>query len=170
MLGGGGGVVRVCGEVAGTGGRQSQPTAAGVPQTTFAPSSAWVEAATLLRDHPELDFKLFLDLCGVDYLDEREDRFEVVLHAYSVTHKHHVRIKATLPESDATIDTLDKVYKGANWFEREAWDLYGIKFKGRRLTVSVARGPSPGKSMPLTPGSSVSVPRRSVASSARLVR
>ncbi|PYQ47462.1 MAG: NADH-quinone oxidoreductase subunit C, partial [Acidobacteria bacterium] len=91
---------------------------------------AWVQACTLLRDHPDLDFKLFLDLCGVDYLDEREDRFEVVFHAYSVSQKHHVRVKATLPESDPTIDTLDRVYKGANWFEREAWDLYGIKFKG----------------------------------------
>src|SRR5262245_37954465 len=89
---------------------------------------AWVEAATLLRSHPELDYKLFLDLCGVDYLDkdERDDRFEVALHAYSVSQKHHVRLKATLPELDPTIDTLNGVYKGANWFEREAWDLYGI--------------------------------------------
>ena len=57
---------------------------------------AWVKAATLLRDHPDLDYKLFLDLCGVDYLDkdEREDRFEVVLHAYSISKKHHVRLKA----------------------------------------------------------------------------
>jgi len=90
----------------------------------------WVEAVRLLRDHPDLDFKLFLDLCGVDWLDLREDRYEVVLHAYSVSKKHHVRLKAALPESDATIDTITGVYKGANWFEREAWDLYGIVFKG----------------------------------------
>jgi NADH-quinone oxidoreductase subunit C/D len=93
---------------------------------------AWVEAATLLRNHPELDYKLFLDLCGADYLDkdDHDDRYEAVLHAYSVSKKHHVRLKATLPEADATIDTLTGVYKGANWFEREAWDLYGITFKG----------------------------------------
>ncbi len=93
--------------------------------------SAWVEAARTLRDHPELDFKLFLDLCGVDYLDkdERLDRFEVVLHAYSVSKKHHVRLKTTLPENDPTLDTLCGVYKGANWFEREAWDLYGLVFQ-----------------------------------------
>lgn len=92
---------------------------------------AWVKAATLLRDHPDLDYKLFLDLCGVDYLDkdEREDRYEVALHAYSISKKHHVRLKAGLPESDPVIDTLVRVYKGANWFEREAWDLYGIVFK-----------------------------------------
>src|SRR5262249_7093096 len=86
------------------------------------------KAATLLRDHPDLDYKLFLDLCGVDYLDkdEREDRYEVVLHVYSVSKKHHVRLKAGVPEADAVIDTLVRVYKGANWFEREAWDLSGI--------------------------------------------
>jgi NADH-quinone oxidoreductase subunit C/D len=91
---------------------------------------AWVDAATLLRDHPELDYKLFLDLCGVDHLEEREDRYEVVLHAYSVTHKHHVRLKTPLPEAGASLPTLTGVYKGANWFEREAWDLYGIGFPG----------------------------------------
>jgi len=94
--------------------------------------SAWVEAATLLRDHPELDYKLFLDLCGVDYLDkdERDDRFEVALHAYSVSKKHHVRLKTTLAEAQPQLPTLTGVYKGANWFEREAWDLYGITFDG----------------------------------------
>jgi NADH-quinone oxidoreductase subunit C/D len=93
---------------------------------------AWTKAATLLKNHPELDFKLFLDLCAVDYLDwpDRADRFEVVLHAYSVSQKHHVRLKAPLPEPSPRIDTLSGVYKGANWFEREAWDLYGIVFEG----------------------------------------
>jgi NADH-quinone oxidoreductase subunit C/D len=93
---------------------------------------AWVRAATLVRDRPELDFKLFLDLCGVDYLDTegRRDRFEVVLHVYSVSQRHHLRLKAGLAESDPTLDTLVGVYKGANWFEREAWDLYGIVFRG----------------------------------------
>ena len=99
--------------------------------------SAWVEACTLLRDHPELDFKLFLDLCGVDNLDEREQRFEVVFHAYSVSKKHHVRLKAAVPEADATIDTITGVYKGASWFEREAWDLYGIVFKGHPNLVRI---------------------------------
>ena len=93
---------------------------------------AWVQAATLLRDHPELDYKLFLDLCGVDYLDKDDhvDRYEVVLHAYSVSKKHHVRLKVGVSENDPTLGTLTAVYKGANWFEREAWDLYGIVFKG----------------------------------------
>jgi len=93
---------------------------------------AWVQAVKLLRDHPELDYKLFLDLCGVDYLgkDERAERYEVALHLYSVSHAHHVRLKVALPESDPTLDSIHALYKGANWFEREAWDLYGIVFTG----------------------------------------
>ena len=93
---------------------------------------AWVEAARLLKDHPELDFKLFLDLCAVDYLDKpgRPERYEVVLHVYSVSMKHHVRLKTPVPELDAKLPTLVQVYRGANWFEREAWDLYGVVFEG----------------------------------------
>jgi NADH-quinone oxidoreductase subunit C/D len=96
---------------------------------TVAPA-AWVQAATLLRDHPQLDYKLFLDLCGVDWLESRDERYEVVLHLYSVSGKHHVRLKTALPESAARLPTLVHVYRGANWFEREAWDLYGIVFEG----------------------------------------
>jgi NADH-quinone oxidoreductase subunit C/D len=93
---------------------------------------AWVEAVRQLRDHPDCDFKLFLDLCGVDYLDrqDRPERFEVVLHLYSVSHKHHVRLKTPVPESDPRVDTISELFRGANWFEREAWDLYGIIFEG----------------------------------------
>jgi NADH-quinone oxidoreductase subunit C len=98
--------------------------------------TAWVEAARLLRDHPELDYKLFLDLCGVDYLDKdgRPERYEVALHLYSVSKKHHVRLKTPVPEADAKLPTLTGVFKGANWFEREAWDLFGIVFEGHRTS------------------------------------
>ena len=94
--------------------------------------AAWLEAARLLRDHPELDYKLFLDLCGVDYLDDadRPERFEVVLHVYSVSTKHHLRLKTAVPESNPHVASLVGVWRGANWFEREAWDLYGIVFDG----------------------------------------
>ncbi|MGE0455200.1 MAG: NADH dehydrogenase (quinone) subunit D [Vicinamibacteria bacterium] len=93
---------------------------------------AWVEAARLLRDHPELDYKMFVDLCAVDYLDrdDHDDRFEVVLHVFSVTHKRRARLKVPVPEAEPKLPTLWGVYKGANWFEREAWDLYGIVFEG----------------------------------------
>ena len=71
-------------------------------------ASAWLEAARLLRDHPELDYKLFLDLCAVDHLDRRRpaERFEVVLHLYSVSKKHHVRLKTPVPEAEPKLPTL----------------------------------------------------------------
>src|SRR5437899_12619180 len=65
---------------------------------------AWVQACTLLRDDPDLDFKLFVDLCGVDYLDQREARFVVVFDAPSVRQKHHVGVKRTLPGTDPASD------------------------------------------------------------------
>jgi len=100
---------------------------------------AWVEAARLLRDHPELDYKLFLDLCGVDHLDrdDRAERYEVALHLYSVSGKHHVRLKTPVPEADPKLPTLTNVFKGASWFEREAWDLYGIVFEGHPNLVRI---------------------------------
>jgi len=93
---------------------------------------AWVEAVRLLRDHAQLDFKLFLDLCAVDCLDreDRPERFEVVLHLYSVSTKHHVRLKTPVPEANPRLPTITGLFKGADWFEREAWDLYGIVFEG----------------------------------------
>ena len=98
---------------------------------TVAPG-AWVQAATLLRDHPDLDCRLFLDLCAVDWLDEggHDDRFDVVLHLYSVSRKHRVRLKTSVPESHPHLPTLVGVFRGADWFEREAWDLYGVVFDG----------------------------------------
>ncbi|MBN2370829.1 MAG: NADH-quinone oxidoreductase subunit D [Vicinamibacteria bacterium] len=92
----------------------------------------WAAAAVLLRDHLDCDFKLFLDLCAVDRQGrvDRSERFEIVLHLYSVSTKRHIRVTTPLPESDPRLDTLTKVFKGANWFEREAYDLFGIVFRG----------------------------------------
>jgi NADH-quinone oxidoreductase subunit C/D len=93
---------------------------------------AWVKAASLLKDHPELDHKLFLDLCGVDFLDREDqpERFAVVLHLYSVSKRRHVRLRTPVPEADPKLQTIIPLFKGANWFERETWDMYGITFEG----------------------------------------
>ena len=98
---------------------------------TVAPS-VWKEAARTIKEHADLDYKLFLDLCGVDYLhdESRADRFEVVLHVYSVSKKHHIRLKTQVPEKAPHCDSIISIYRGANWFEREAFDLYGIIFDG----------------------------------------
>ena len=96
----------------------------------------YIEAARTLRDHPELKFEQLIDLCGVDYADYRNQpwdgpRFCVVSHLLSVTHNWRVRLKVFAPDDDLpAVASLTEVWSGANWFEREAFDLYGIVFDG----------------------------------------
>ena len=90
---------------------------------------AWTAVATFLRDDPSTKMEMFIDLTVVDRFST-EPRFDVVLHLYSVSRKHRVRLYAGVPEEDPTIETLVPVWAGANWFEREAYDLYGVRFKG----------------------------------------
>lgn len=90
-----------------------------------------VEAAKFLKEDPELDFNVLIDLTAVDCLKlDRSHRFEVVYHFYSIAKKHRVRLKVPLTEEDPSVDTLTGLWPGANWFEREAWDMFGVKFNG----------------------------------------
>ncbi len=79
-----------------------------------------------LRDDPALAFSQLMDLCGVDY-PERSERFEVVYNLLSLSHNRRIRIKVTTDE-DTPVPSIVPVYSAAGWFEREAWDLYGILF------------------------------------------
>ncbi|TNF23910.1 MAG: NADH-quinone oxidoreductase subunit C [Deltaproteobacteria bacterium] len=88
-----------------------------------------VEVCRFLKDDPEMDFKMPVDVCGVDYLG-RTPRFEVVYHLFSVSKRQRVRLKVQLDESDLEVPSVIGVWKGVDWFEREAWDMYGIKFAG----------------------------------------
>jgi NADH-quinone oxidoreductase subunit C len=99
---------------------------------------AWVPVAMFLRDDPATKMNMFIDLTCVDRFGLvgpgapklEPPRFDVVLHLYSVPHKHRVRLYCGAPEEDPVVDTLVPVWEGVNWFEREAYDLYGIRFKG----------------------------------------
>ncbi len=75
------------------------------------------------------EYNMMMDICGVDYLGQ-EPRFEVVYHLYSLKSRHRVRIKVRVPENDPTIPTVTHLWKAADWFERETYDLYGIIFQG----------------------------------------
>ena len=88
-----------------------------------------VEILRFLRDTKGLEFGMMIDLAGADY-PGRAERFEVVYHLYSlVTHKR-IRLKVRLAESDLSLPSIDSLYKAANWFEREAFDMFGIRFEG----------------------------------------
>jgi len=88
----------------------------------------WVEALTHLRDAPDCLFINFTDLCGVDW-PQREKRFDVVVHLLSPKHNRRIRVK-TQTDEETPIPSLPDVFKGAGWYEREAYDLLGILFSG----------------------------------------
>ena len=87
------------------------------------------ELARHLKNDPGLDFKLLLDVCGVDF-PGREDRFEAVYHLTSLEHGHRIRLKVPVTEADPVIPSVYGVWRAADWFEREAYDLFGLRFEG----------------------------------------
>ncbi len=87
-----------------------------------------VPMLTRLRDDPGLQFEVLIDLCGVDY-PAREKRFDVVYHLLSMRLNQRIRVKVATDEATPVASAVD-VFAAANWFEREAFDLYGILFTG----------------------------------------
>lgn len=77
----------------------------------------------------ELGFRMFVDLCGVDYL-RRDPRFEVVITLLSLEAPARLRIRVPVPGSDPSVPSITSVYAGANFYERETYDLFGIDFQG----------------------------------------
>lgn len=92
-----------------------------------------LELAGELRSSPETRFDLLLEVFGMDYPDRGDaggGRFEAVYHLYSMSTGRRLRLKVPVPESDPVVPSVVSVWKGANWFEREAWDMFGIRFSG----------------------------------------
>ena len=94
--------------------------------TLTAPANRILQALTQLRD--QFGFEQLIDLCGVDYPD-RVQRFDVVYHLLSLTKNYRCRLKIQTDE-DTPVPTITGVYPCADWFEREAFDMYGIFFEG----------------------------------------
>ncbi|MBD9453177.1 NADH-quinone oxidoreductase subunit C [Rhizobium sp. RHZ02] len=83
---------------------------------------------TFLRDDARCGFISMIDICGVDW-PQREERFDVVYHLLSPKQNLRIRIKVAVADGES-VPSATAVYKGAEWFEREAWDMYGIPFSG----------------------------------------
>lgn len=116
-------------------------------------SEAIVKVLTFLRDDINCQFKVLMDVCGVDYPD-REERFDVVYNLLSMTHNQRVRVKVRTQEKQP-VPSVVSVFSSANWWEREAWDLFGIYFEGhpdlrRILTDYGFEGHPLRKDFPLT--------------------
>ena len=88
-----------------------------------------LEVCTFLRDDPGLAFDFLVDVTAVDYIGT-VPRFEVVYHLCSLARNDRVRLKARVPEEDPRIASLTPLWRGADWLERETYDLYGIRFDG----------------------------------------
>lgn len=88
-----------------------------------------VQVCRFLKDDPVLSFEMIIDLCGVD-MYRPEGRFEVIYNLYSLKNKKYVRLKVRVDEDDPVVDTVTGVWSGANWHERETYDMFGIKFTG----------------------------------------
>ena len=87
-----------------------------------------VRAVTFLRDDPQCRFVCFIDICGADY-PARERRFDVVYHFLAPHHNRRIRVKVETDEV-TPVASLNGVFAAANWYEREAYDMYGILFTG----------------------------------------
>ncbi len=121
--------------------------------TVHGPAHRVHQALVQLRDHPDCRFHQLVDLCGVDY-PERPLRFDVVYHLLSLVKNHRIRLKVQTDE-DTAVPSVADIFPAANWFEREAFDMYGIFFEGhpdlrRLLTDYGFHGHPLRKDFPMT--------------------
>jgi NADH-quinone oxidoreductase subunit C len=105
--------------------------------TLYVPADRLVETCRVLHDNDALRFTTILEVTAADYFP-REPRFEVVYHLLSIERRMRVRLKVRVPEH-ASLPTVQGIWKGAGWPEREVWDMFGIVFTGhadlRRLLM-----------------------------------
>lgn len=93
-----------------------------------------------LKTENSVKFEIMMDLFAMDYLKfepEHPERYAVVYNLYSITSHDRLFLKAYLPEEKPQIDSICEVYKAANWFEREAFDLFGIQFQGHPNLIRI---------------------------------
>jgi NADH-quinone oxidoreductase subunit C len=99
-------------------------------------AAAYAGAMNTLRDEPSLRFEQLIDLCGMDYRDWQNRpwegrRYAAVVHLLSLTHNHRLRVRVFAPDDELpVVDSVTAIWGAADWFEREAFDLYGIIFEG----------------------------------------
>jgi NADH-quinone oxidoreductase subunit C len=103
----------------------------GVPVVTVKKDGIKDLASFLKRD-PRFAFNVLMDLSCVDYLfwEEKQFRFEVIYNLFSLSGNQRLFVKALVPESDLSLDSVTSFWPSADWLEREIWDMFGVVFKG----------------------------------------
>ncbi|HEX8003742.1 MAG TPA: NADH-quinone oxidoreductase subunit C [Mycobacteriales bacterium] len=102
--------------------------------TVTVPRASYADAAAFAKTERGLDLTFFDFMAGVD---EGEEGFSVVTHLYSPIHRHHLLLRTTTPRDTPTVPTISNVFRGANWHEREAWEMFGIVFEGHPNLVKL---------------------------------
>lgn len=101
-------------------------------ETIYLAAEHVVSVVTYLRDDPAMNFNMFIDCTAVDkagFPGHDGPRFEVVYHFYSLAKNHRIRLKVALDEDELVVDSIAHLYQSANWFERETWDMFGVRFR-----------------------------------------
>lgn len=93
-----------------------------------------------LKEDNQAYFDSFVDLCGVDYLTTKP-RFESVIHLYSSQNKQRIRIRTLVDDKTLTVPSITNFWKGADWQERESYDMYGIKYEGHPNLLRILSAP-----------------------------
>jgi len=88
------------------------------------------ESFRFLKENSQLAFDFLSDITAVDYWQKKEPRFEVVYQLTSLKNRRRLRVRVPVPESDPAVESLTPLWRGANFLEREVWDLFGIRFTG----------------------------------------
>lgn len=88
------------------------------------------ESFRFLKEDENLDFDFLSDITAVDYWKKKAPRFEVVYHVLSLQGRRRLCVKVPVPENEPVVESLTAIWAGANWLEREVWDLFGIRFSG----------------------------------------
>ena len=86
------------------------------------------ESFRLLKEDTQLDYDFLSDITAVDYWRKKEPRFEVVYQVVSRSRRQRLRVRVPVPENDPSVESLTPLWRGANFLEREVWDLFGIRF------------------------------------------
>jgi NADH-quinone oxidoreductase subunit C len=109
--------------------RRLSPELARGEAVLIVPREAIARTLRTLRDHPETRFEQLSDLTVVDYFGA-SPRFEVIYQLYSIGLNHRLRVKVPVPEDAPVVPSASGLWKSANWAEREAWDMFGVRFEG----------------------------------------
>ncbi len=122
----------------------------------FVDNTVLFELARFMKDEEAAGFELLSDICGVDWIDNPQQRFELIYNFYSVNTNERVLIRTFLPDSEKpSIRSIQPIYPGADWLEREVYDMLGIEFEGhpdlrRIITPDDFEGWPHRKDYPLT--------------------